>query len=84
MTTGFTWAFNYAPFNFSTKNPKPQCVSQLYIRQALQEAVDQTAIINKVDKGYGVPIDSPLPPEHAPVGERTRVRARAGPEPLPL
>ena len=62
LATGYTWAFNYAPFNFSTKDPKHALVSQLYIRQALQEAVDQTAIIQKVDKGYGVPIDSPLPP----------------------
>ncbi len=62
LTTGFTWAFNYAPFNFSTKDPKHALVAQLYIRQALQEAVDQIGIINKVDKGYGVPIDSPLPP----------------------
>jgi peptide/nickel transport system substrate-binding protein len=62
LVTGFTWAFNYAPFNFSTKDPKHAIVSQLYIRQALQDAVDQTAIIQKVDKGYGVPIDSPLPP----------------------
>jgi peptide/nickel transport system substrate-binding protein len=62
LATGSTWAFNYAPFNFSTKDPKHAIVSQLYIRQALQEAVDQTAILQKVDKGYGVPIDSPLPP----------------------
>ena len=62
LTTGFSWAFNYAPFNFSTKDPKLAIVSQLYVRQALQEAVDQSTIINKVDKGYGVPIDSPLPP----------------------
>jgi peptide/nickel transport system substrate-binding protein len=63
LATGYTWAFNYAPFNFSPKDPKHAIVEQLYIRQALQEAVDQTSIINKVDKGYGVPIDSPLPPE---------------------
>jgi peptide/nickel transport system substrate-binding protein len=62
LATGSTWAFNYAPFNFSSKDPKAALVSQLYIRQALQEAVDQATIINKVDKGYGVPIDSPLPP----------------------
>jgi peptide/nickel transport system substrate-binding protein len=62
LATGSTWAFNYAPFNFSPKDPKAALVSQLYIRQALQEAVDQTAILQKVDKGYGVPIDSPLPP----------------------
>jgi peptide/nickel transport system substrate-binding protein len=63
LTTGYTWAFNYAPFNFSSKDPKHAIVSQLYIRQALQEAVNQIQIIQKVDKGYGVPIDSPLPPE---------------------
>ena len=63
LATGSTWAFNYAPFNFSPKDPKHAIVSQLYIRQALQEAVDQTSIIDKVDKGYGAPIDSPLPPE---------------------
>jgi peptide/nickel transport system substrate-binding protein len=62
LATGYTWAFNYAPFNFNPKDPKHALVAQLYIRQALQEAVDQTAIIQKVDKGYGVPIDSPLPP----------------------
>jgi peptide/nickel transport system substrate-binding protein len=62
LATGSTWAFNYAPFNFSPKDPKAALVSQLYIRQALQESVDQTAILQKVDKGYGVPIDSPLPP----------------------
>jgi len=63
LTTGYAWAFNYAPFNFSPKNPKHALVAQAYIRQALQMAIDQTSIINKVDKGYGVPIDSPLPPQ---------------------
>ena len=62
LTTGFNWAFNYAPFNFSPKDPKHFLVAQSYIRQALQMAIDQNTIINKVDKGYGVPIDSPLPP----------------------
>ena len=62
LTTGTTWAFNYAPFNFSPKDPKHALVAQLYIRQALQDGVDQLGIIQKVDKGYGAPIDSPLPP----------------------
>ncbi len=62
LATGFPWAFNYAPFNFSPKDPKAAIIAQPYIRQALQEAVDQIGIINKVDKGYGAPIDSPLPP----------------------
>ena len=62
MSVGSAWNFNYAPFNFSSADPKSAAIHQLYIRQALQEAVDQTGIINNVDKGYGIPIYSPLPP----------------------
>ena len=50
-------------------------VSQLYIRQALQMAVDQTGVITNVDKGYGFPIYSPLPPN-------TRVDQRGGAQPV--
>jgi peptide/nickel transport system substrate-binding protein len=86
LVTGFTWAFNYAPFNFSPKDPKHALVEQLYIRQALQEGVDQINIINKVDKGYGVPIDSPLPP-NAPTsvsGLPMRIEPVANPYPFNL
>ena len=62
MVTGPTWQFNYAPFNFSSQNPKAAAIAQLYIREALQMAVDQIGIIKNVDKGYGYPIYSPLPP----------------------
>jgi peptide/nickel transport system substrate-binding protein len=62
IVTGSQWDFNYAPFNFSSANPKLAAISQLYIRQALQLAVDQRGIITNVDKGYGFPIYSPLPP----------------------
>ena len=62
MTGGSAWNFNYAPFNFSAADPKAAAISQLYIRQALQTAVDQLGIITNVDKGYGFPIYSPLPP----------------------
>jgi peptide/nickel transport system substrate-binding protein len=62
ITSGSIWNFNYAPFNFSAADPKSAAISQLYIRQAMQDAVDQTGIITNVDKGYGFPIYSPLPP----------------------
>lgn len=62
IVAGTPWSFNYGPFNFSTADPKSAAIHQLYIRQALQEAVDQLGIIRKVDKGYGVPTTSPLPP----------------------
>ncbi len=59
---GTPWSFNYAPFNFSTANPTSAAIHQLYIRQALQTSLDQSGIIRVVDKGYGVPTYSPLPP----------------------
>jgi len=62
ISTGSLWNFNYAPFNFSSADPKSAAIAQLYIRQALQESVDQLGIITNVDKGYGFPIYSPLPP----------------------
>jgi peptide/nickel transport system substrate-binding protein len=62
IESGPSWSFNYAAFNFTSSDPNGAAVDQLYIRQALQYAVDQRTIIESVDKGYGSTIDSPLPP----------------------
>ena len=62
MVAGSPWSFNYAAFNFSTADPKSAAISQLYVRQALQESVNQIGIIQSVFKGYGAPIYSPIPP----------------------
>ncbi|MGC1238907.1 MAG: ABC transporter substrate-binding protein [Acidimicrobiales bacterium] len=63
LTSGPGWGFDYTVINFGKKNPKSTVISQLYVRQALQKAINQSAIIKTVDKGYAFPIDSPLPPE---------------------
>ncbi len=62
LVTGSAWSFNYAAFNFTSSDPNGAAVDQLYIRQALQYAVDQRSLIESADKGYGSTIDSPLPP----------------------
>jgi peptide/nickel transport system substrate-binding protein len=62
LTTGAPWSFNYAPFNFSKANSKSAELSQLYIRVALQQSINQPQIIKSVDKGYGVVTCSPIPP----------------------
>jgi peptide/nickel transport system substrate-binding protein len=62
IVTGSAWSFNYAAYNFTSSDPNGAAVDQLYIRQALQYAVDQPSIIESADKGYGSTIDSPLPP----------------------
>ena len=62
LGTGTAWSFNYAAYNFTSSDPNGAAVTQLYIRQALQYAVDQRSLIENADKGYGSAIDSPLPP----------------------
>ncbi len=47
--------------NFSASNPLQPEFQQLYIRQALQESIDQPGIVRSVDDNYGVIEDSPMP-----------------------
>jgi peptide/nickel transport system substrate-binding protein len=55
------WGMDYADYNFNPKNPYAKYLDQSYIRQALQDSVDQVGIIAKLDKGYGLVTDNPLP-----------------------
>ncbi len=55
------YAFNFAQLNFSSSNPVQAEFEQLYIRQALQESIDQAGILRNVDDNYGVTEDSPMP-----------------------
>lgn len=61
VATGVSWSYNYDPLNFAKSNPLQVVFKQLYFRQALQTATDQIGIIQKIDKGYGIPQWSPLP-----------------------
>lgn len=55
------YSFDFAQMNFSASNPLQAEFQQLYIRQALQQSIDQTAIVRNVDDNYAVPEDSPMP-----------------------
>ncbi len=60
----YGWEFAYFPLNLnSTGNngTAGKIMSQLYFRQAMQTLVDQSAIIQKVFKGYGAPEYGPVP-----------------------
>jgi peptide/nickel transport system substrate-binding protein len=56
------WSVDYAAYNFNKLNPQAPLLSPLYIRQAIQETVNQPGIIKKVLKGYGYVQINPLPP----------------------
>jgi len=63
----YDWGINYFPENFNSTTDvgggtdAGYVFRQLYIREALQYAIDQPAIIASVDKGYGVPTYGPAP-----------------------
>ncbi|HVA53623.1 MAG TPA: ABC transporter substrate-binding protein [Acidimicrobiales bacterium] len=61
LAAGSSWGFNEAVFNFNPANAKSAAIAELYIRQALQEAVNQSSIVSSALNGYGYSVDSPLP-----------------------
>ena len=61
LEAGSLWGFSEAVFNFNPANSKSAAIAELYVRQALQEAVNQSSIVSSAFNGYGYTIDSPLP-----------------------
>jgi len=55
-----SWGINYMVINFSNPTLKPY-FSQLYIRQALQDLVNQPLLIKDTLYGDGSPVDGPVP-----------------------
>jgi peptide/nickel transport system substrate-binding protein len=65
LTVAPTWTINYFPENFDSTlgagGHAGAVFSQLYFRQALQELINETGIIQTYFKGYGVPTYGPAP-----------------------
>jgi peptide/nickel transport system substrate-binding protein len=71
LVSGELFSNNYMNLNFGN-NPGAKFMNQTYIRQALEQSINQAAIIKNAFKGYGVPTYSALPPltplsESAPI-----------------
>ncbi len=58
---GPPWSINYAVINFSAADPNAAIIRQLYVRQALQDALDQNGVITTALAGLAYPTTSPLP-----------------------
>jgi len=77
LKTGFTWTIDYFLLNFKSTGDGGEAGAiyrQLYFRQALQNLIDQPAIISKIYRNYGVPTYGPVPldpPTWAAPSERT-------------
>ena len=64
LTPWVLFGFNYAVLKFESTGNNGNAgaeYKQLYLRQAMQSAVDQPAMISKFLKGYGVPTYGPVP-----------------------
>jgi peptide/nickel transport system substrate-binding protein len=60
----YTFGINYFPLNFSSNadgGAVGKVFSQLYVRQAMQDLVNQPLYIKKIFKGYAVPTYGPVP-----------------------
>jgi peptide/nickel transport system substrate-binding protein len=64
LTPWILYSFNYAVLKFESTGDGGNAgaiYKQLYVRQAMQSVVDQTAMIQKFLAGYGVPTYGPVP-----------------------
>lgn len=50
----YNWAINYFPLNFQSTTGNGPVIKQLYFRQALQDLMNQKAVIDGPLRGYGV------------------------------
>ena len=85
LTPFFSYGIQYAQPNFN--NPQVgYLVRQLYIRQALQYAVDQTGISKAIWRGYAVPDAGAVPtvPSNQFIPSIERENGGQGPYPLNL
>jgi peptide/nickel transport system substrate-binding protein len=64
MSPWVLYGFNYAVLKFESTGDNGNAgaiYKQLYVRQAMQSAIDQPAMISKFLKGYAVPTYGPVP-----------------------
>jgi peptide/nickel transport system substrate-binding protein len=61
LETTRPWLFSYLVPNLARADPLAPVLRQLYVRRAMQRAIDETDLVRDAYKGYGVSSESPLP-----------------------
>ncbi len=89
LAPAYTFGIEYFVINFNNPTLGP-AFKQLYVRQAMQELIDQQGMVKSVDRGYGYPTSGGVPSQPAnpwtPVDRRTPTAGRArtrSPSPTP-
>jgi peptide/nickel transport system substrate-binding protein len=60
LSAAYSFGIQYYLMNFNNPTVGP-AFKQLYVRQALQELIDQQGMISSVDRGYGYPTSGGVP-----------------------
>lgn len=64
----YSFFISFASYNFKSTGDGGEAgtiFSQLYLRQAMQDLINQPLYISRIGKGYGVPTNGPVPLEPA-------------------
>jgi peptide/nickel transport system substrate-binding protein len=64
LGTAYGFGIEYVPINFNNPQLGP-AFKQLYVRQALQELVDQEGMVRTIARGYGYPTSGAVPSQPA-------------------
>jgi peptide/nickel transport system substrate-binding protein len=60
LAPDYTYGIEYLEINFNNPTLGP-AFKQLYVRQALQELIDQQGMVNSIQRGYGYPTSGGVP-----------------------
>ncbi len=60
LTPWRQWGISYFPVNFNSTTGNGPIIRQLYFREALEDLMDQAAIISGPLRGYGIPTPGPV------------------------
>lgn len=63
--SNYVWGASFINMNFSPKAPLGTVMQNLYVRQALEEGIDQNGIIQSLFHGQGIPLNGPVPSKPA-------------------
>jgi peptide/nickel transport system substrate-binding protein len=61
LETARPWQLSYVAPNLGSSDPMAPVLRQLYVRRAMQRALDEPDLVRSAYKGYGVTSSSPLP-----------------------
>jgi peptide/nickel transport system substrate-binding protein len=83
LAPSFAFGIQYFLINFNNPTVGP-AFKQLYVRQALQEVVDQPGMITAADRGYGYPTSGGVPSQPASQWVPAVQNANGGQGPYPF